>query len=48
MTEEPIIYMDAGADICLAFLKRSAQNRGTLDCMNRARKAGIEGCRGLG
>jgi len=34
--------VDADADICLAFLKRSAANKGTKDCMERARKAGIE------
>jgi len=34
--------VDSGADICLAFLKRSAANKGTKDCMARAAKAGIE------
>lgn len=34
--------VDSGADICLAFLKRSAANRGTQDCIRRAQKAGIE------
>lgn len=33
--------VDSGADICLAFLKRSAANKGTKDCMARATKAGI-------
>lgn len=34
--------VDSGADICVAFLKRSAANKGTKDCMDRAKKAGIE------
>lgn len=34
--------VDSGADICLAFLKRGAGNRGTQDCIRRARAAGIE------
>lgn len=33
--------VDAGADICLAFLQAGAANRGTRDCMARVRKAGI-------
>jgi hypothetical protein len=34
--------VDSGADICVAFLKRSAANKGTKDCIERAKKAGIE------
>lgn len=34
--------VDLGADICLAFLKTGAGNRGTRDCMDRAKRAGIE------
>lgn len=34
--------VDKGADICVAFVKVGAANRGTTDCANRARKAGIE------
>lgn len=34
--------VDQGADICLAFLKRSAANKGTLDCIARAKSKGIE------
>ncbi|MFE6967235.1 SLOG family protein [Agromyces sp. NPDC057679] len=33
--------VDAGADICLAFLKRGEKNSGTRDCIRRAKKAGI-------
>jgi hypothetical protein len=33
--------VDAGADVCLAFLKLDAENRGTKDCISRAEKAGI-------
>ena len=33
--------VDAGADICLAFLKKGAANRGTRDCIGRAEAAGI-------
>jgi hypothetical protein len=32
--------IDAGADICVAF--RFEESRGTADCVNRARKAGIK------
>jgi hypothetical protein len=34
--------VDKGADICVAFIKGGAANRGTTDCSGRARKAGIE------
>lgn len=34
--------VNLGADICLAFLKSGAGNRGTRDCMKRASDAGIE------
>jgi hypothetical protein len=34
--------VDSGADICLAFLKRGAANRGAQDCIRRAKAAGIE------
>lgn len=34
--------VDLGADLCLAFLKRGELNKGTLDCIRRATKAGIE------
>lgn len=34
--------IDAGADICLAFFKTGAANRGTKDCVDRAKRAGIE------
>ena len=33
--------VDAGADKCIAFFKRGAANRGTADCVARARAAGI-------
>ena len=33
--------VDAGADQCIAFFKRGAANRGTADCVARARAAGI-------
>ena len=33
--------VNAGADICLAFLKSGAANRGTKDCIGRAEAAGI-------
>lgn len=33
--------VDAGADVCLAFLASTAENRGTRDCMARARAASI-------
>lgn len=33
--------VDLGADICVAFIKRGASNRGTTDCARRAAKAGI-------
>lgn len=33
--------VDAGADVCLAFLQPGAANRGTKDCIARAEKAGI-------
>ena len=32
---------DSGADICLSFYKKGAANRGTTDCVKRAREAGI-------
>lgn len=34
--------VDLGADLCLAFLKKGAGNRGTKHCADLARKAGIE------
>lgn len=34
--------VDSGADVCVAFLMRDYENRGTRDCMERAKKAGIE------
>lgn len=34
--------VDLGADLCLAFLVRTAKNAGTRDCIRRARLAGIE------
>lgn len=34
--------VDSGADICLAFYKIGAKNRGTRDCAARAKKAGIK------
>lgn len=34
--------VDAGADVCLAFLQTEEKNNGTRDCMRRAAKAGIE------
>jgi hypothetical protein len=33
--------VDAGADICLAFFQTGAGNRGTTNCVNAARLAGI-------
>ncbi len=33
--------VDLGADVCLAFFKQGAGNRGTSDCVSRAEKAGI-------
>lgn len=33
--------VDSGADVCLAFYKQGAGNRGTSDCVTRARAAGI-------
>lgn len=33
--------VDLGADVCLAFFKNGAVNRGTSDCVRRAEKAGI-------
>lgn len=33
--------VDAGADVCLAFFQHGAKNRGTTDCVSRARAAGI-------
>lgn len=33
--------VDSGADVCLAFYKAGAGNRGTRDCVTRARAAGI-------
>lgn len=33
--------VSAGADICLAFFKVGAGNRGTQDCVKKAEKAGI-------
>lgn len=33
--------VDSGADVCVAFLKIGARNRGTRDCMERAEAAGI-------
>jgi hypothetical protein len=36
-------YMaDAGADLCIGFLRRDQKNAGTQDMMARARKAGIK------
>jgi hypothetical protein len=34
--------VDSGADVCLAFYRDGAGNRGTTDCVRRARTAGIE------
>lgn len=34
--------VDSGADLCLAFFSVEAENRGTMDCVKRAVKAGIE------
>ena len=34
--------VDSGADLCLAFFKKGAGNRGTKHCSDLARKAGIE------
>ena len=34
--------VDSGADLCLAFYREGAGNRGTRDCVRRARAAGIE------
>jgi hypothetical protein len=33
--------VDEGADICLAFFKDGAANKGTADCVKKAEKAGI-------
>lgn len=33
--------VSAGADECIAFLRHDRPNRGTLDCVRRARAAGI-------
>jgi hypothetical protein len=33
--------VDSGADVCLAFYKTGAGNRGTTDCVRRAKAAGI-------
>ncbi len=33
--------VDTGADVCLAFFKHGARNRGTTDCAKRAKDAGI-------
>jgi hypothetical protein len=33
--------VDLGADVCLAFFKTGAANRGTKDCCDRARASGI-------
>ena len=33
--------VDAGANVCLAFYKKGAGNRGTADCVRRAKLAGI-------
>lgn len=33
--------VDLGADVCLAFHRTGAGNRGTADCVKRAREAGI-------
>lgn len=33
--------VDGGADLCLAFWRQGAGNRGTQDCVRRARIAGI-------
>ena len=33
--------VDTGADVCLAFYKQGARNKGTTDCANRAKAAGI-------
>lgn len=33
--------VDSGADLCLAFYKQGAGNRGTKDCVRRAKIAGI-------
>lgn len=35
------VMVDSTAHVCLAFYKFSASNRGTADCVRRARKAGI-------
>jgi hypothetical protein len=34
--------VDAGADICLAFYQAGAANKGTADCVKKARRAGIQ------
>ncbi len=34
--------VDSGADVCLTFLMREYENRGTRDCMEKAKTAGIE------
>lgn len=34
--------VNAGADVCFAFFKRGAGNRGTKNCSDLARKAGIK------
>jgi hypothetical protein len=34
--------VDEGADMCLAFFKDGAENKGTTDCVKRAEKAGIK------
>lgn len=34
--------VDSGADLCLAFKVKGAGNRGTSDCVRRAKKSGIE------
>jgi hypothetical protein len=34
--------VDSGADVCLAFYRQGASNRGTSDCVRRARASGIE------
>lgn len=33
--------VDSGADVCLAFLSATAENRGTRGCMEKAKSAGI-------
>lgn len=35
------VMVDAGADVCYAFYKNDAGNRGTADCVARAEAAGI-------